>query len=218
MRCGLFGMRPCGYSRGFLTVRDDGYDNGMAQQSLNGLHVAILVENGFEQIEMEKPRAALEEAGAQTALISPQKQEVQAARHDAKGDTFPVDVTIGDADPALYDALLIPGGVRSPDALRTNARAVLFVSAFATARKPMAVICHGPWMLVESGVVRGHRVTSWPSLKTDIINAGGDWVDEPVVHDRLLVTSRKPDDIPKFNSAMIDLFAASSQPAVSGGA
>lgn len=166
------------------------------------------MENGFEQVEMEKPRAALQEAGARTDLVSPQKERVQAAQHSDKGDTFPVDVTIADADPAQYDALLIPGGVRSPDTLRTNHAAVLFVSAFATARKPMAVICHGPWMLVESGVVRGHRVTSWPSLKTDIINAGGDWVDQPVVVDQLLVTSRKPDDIPKFNDAMIEAFAA----------
>jgi len=182
----------------------------MAQQALNGLRVAILVENGFEQVEMEKPRAALHDAGAQTTLVSPQKKEVHAAQHDEKGDTFPVDVTLTDADPAQYDALLIPGGVRSPDVLRTNNAAVLFVSAFATAQKPMAVICHGPWMLAESGVVRGHRVTSWPSLKTDLINAGADWVDQPVVHDRLLVTSRKPDDIPKFNNAMIELFTKSA--------
>jgi deglycase len=187
----------------------------MAQQTLNGLRVAILVENGFEQVEMEKPRAALEEAGARTFLVSPQKESVQAAQHADKGDSFPVDVTLTDADPAQYDALLIPGGVRSPDMLRMNDKAVLFVSAFATAQKPMAVICHGPWMLVETGVVRGHRVTSWPSLKTDIINAGGDWVDQPVVQDQLLVTSRKPDDIPQFNQATIALFA-SKAPAAAG--
>lgn len=180
----------------------------MAQQVLSGLRVAILVENGFEQVEMEKPRAALEEAGARTFLVSPQKDRVQAAQHDEDGDAFPVDVAITDADPAQYDALLIPGGVKSPDRLRTNGPAVLFVDAIFQAQKPMAVICHGPWMLVESGVVRGHRVTSWPSLKTDLINAGGDWVDQPVVRDRLLVTSRKPDDIAKFNAAMIDLFAS----------
>jgi protease I len=140
-------------------------------------------------------------------LVSPQKDEVQAANHDDKGDTFPVDVTLADADPAQYDALLIPGGVRSPDVLRMNGKAVLFVRAFDTARKPIAVICHGPWMLVETGIVRGRRVTSWPSLKTDILNAGGDWVDEPVVRDERIVTSRKPDDIPQFNDAMIELFA-----------
>jgi deglycase len=189
----------------------------MAQQVLNGLRVAILVEDGFEQVEMEKPRAALEDAGARTVLVSPQKKEVQAANHDDKGDTFPVDVTLSDADPAQYDALLIPGGVRSPDVLRTNSAAVLFVNAFFQGRKPMAAICHGPWMLVESGVVRGHRVTSWPSLKTDIINAGGDWVDQPVVQDQLLVTSRKPDDIPKFNQAMIELFTPKAAPASARG-
>lgn len=199
MRPSLFVVRPCGYSC------------AMAQQTLNGLRVAILVENGFEQVEMEQPRAALHEGGAQTELISPQKEKVQAAKHDEKGDTFSVDVTITEADPAQYDALLIPGGVKSPDRLRTNDAAVLFVSAFATAQKPMAVICHGPWMLVESGVVRGHRVTSWPSLRTDLINAGADWVDQPVVRDRLLVTSRKPDDLPKFNAAMIELFATTQR-------
>lgn len=185
----------------------------MAQQTLNGLRVAILVENGFEQVEMEKPRAALEEAGARTFLVSPQKDRVRAAQHDEDGDTFSVDVAIADADPAQYDALLIPGGVKSPDRLRTSGPAVLFVDSIFRAHKPMAVICHGPWMLVESGVVRGHRVTSWPSLKTDLINAGGDWVDRPVVQDQLLVTSRKPDDIPKFNAAMLDLFASRAQPA-----
>lgn len=184
----------------------------MAQQTLSGLRIAILVENGFEQVEMEKPRAALQEAGARTDLISPQKEQVRAAQHDEKGDTFPVDVAITDADPAQYDALLIPGGVKSPDRLRTNGAAVLFVDAIFKAQKPMAVICHGPWMLVESGIVRGHRVTSWPSLKTDLINAGADWIDQPVVHDRLLVTSRKPDDIPKFNAAMVELFASKTVP------
>ncbi|MBV8722428.1 MAG: type 1 glutamine amidotransferase [Candidatus Eremiobacteraeota bacterium] len=184
----------------------------MAQLPLHGLRVAILVDNGFEQVEMVKPRDALHEAGARTSLVSPQKTEVQGANHDEQGDTFPVDVTIADANPAEFDALLIPGGVRSPDRLRTNNKAVLFVEAFNTARKPMAVICHGPWMLVETGLVRGHRVTSWPSLRTDVINAGGDWVDQPVVKDDLLVTSRKPDDIPQFNKAMIELFVEKAHP------
>jgi protease I len=179
---------------------------------LNGFRVAILVDNGFEQIEMEKPRQALERAGAKTALVSPQKESVQAAQHDEKGDTFPVDVTIADANPAEYDALVIPGGVRSPDQMRTNNRAVLFVQAFNTAKKPLAAICHGPWMLVEAGIARGHKLTSWPSLHTDITNAGGDWVDEVVVRDGSLVTSRKPDDLPAFTKAMIDLFASTRQP------
>ncbi|MBV8149416.1 MAG: type 1 glutamine amidotransferase [Candidatus Eremiobacteraeota bacterium] len=179
-----------------------------AQLPLQGLRVAILVDNGFEQVEMEKPRQALEQAGAKTFLISPQKEKVQAAKHDEKGDEFPVDVSIANADPAEYDALLVPGGVRSPDKLRTNNKAVLFVQAFNIAKKPMAVICHGPWMLVEAGSARGHKLTSWPSLRTDITNAGGEWVDEVVVRDGLIVTSRKPDDIPAFAKAMIELFAS----------
>ena len=205
-------MRAGGYSRAIFGAPRVGYESAMAQKTLNGLRVAILVENGFEQAEMEKPRKALDEAGARTDLISPQRDEVHAAEHEEPGDTFPVDVNLSDADPARYDALLIPGGVRSPDALRTNDKAVLFVKAFDAARKPIAAICHGPWMLVETGIVRGHRATSWPSLKTDIRNAGGEWVDETVVRDERIVTSRKPDDIPGFNAAMIDLFASSAAP------
>lgn len=174
--------------------------------------MAILVDNGFEQVEMEKPRQALEQAGAQTVLISPQKDKVQGANHEEKGDQFPVDVTIADANPSEYDALLIPGGVRSPDQMRMNNNAVLFVQAFNAAKKPIASICHGPWMLVEAGIARNHRLTSWPSLRTDILNAGGEWVDEVVVRDGPLVTSRKPDDIPAFNREMIDLFASTRQP------
>lgn len=184
----------------------------MAQLPLQGIRVAILVGNGFEQVEMEKPRHALEQAGARTFLVSPQKSQVQGVNHDDKGDAFPVDVTISEANPAEFDALLIPGGVKSPDRLRTNNKAVLFVQAIHTARKPIAVICHGPWMLVETGIVRGRRVTSWPSLRTDIINAGGDWVDQPVVRDDLFVTSRKPDDIPQFNKAMVELFVDKAHP------
>ncbi|HVA34041.1 MAG TPA: type 1 glutamine amidotransferase domain-containing protein [Candidatus Baltobacteraceae bacterium] len=184
----------------------------MHPQPLHGLHVAILVDNGFEQVEMVKPRDALHKAGATTALVSPQKTSVQGWNHDEKGDEFPVDVTIADANPAEFDALLIPGGVRSPDTLRINNKAVLFVQAIRAAKKPIAAICHGPWILVETDIVRGRRVTSWPSLRTDILNAGGDWVDEPVVRDELLVTSRKPVDIPQFNKAMIDLFTSKEQP------
>jgi protease I len=178
------------------------------QLPLQGIRVAILVDNGFEQIEMERPRQALEQAGAKTVLISPQKEKVQAAKHDEKGDEFAVDLSVNDASPSDYDALLIPGGVRSPDQMRTNNKAVLFVQAFEIAKKPTAVICHGPWMLVEAGSARGRKLTSWPSLRTDITNAGGQWVDEVVVRDGLLVTSRKPDDIPAFNKAMIELFAS----------
>ena len=178
---------------------------------LHGIRVAILVDDGFEQVEMTKPRDALHAAGATVVLISPQKTEVQGWNHDEKGDAFPVDVTIADANPADYDALLIPGGVRSPDALRTNNKAVLFVHAIGTARKPIAAICHGPWMLVETDLVRGRKVTSWPSLRTDIMNAGGDWIDAAAVRDERLVTSRKPADIPQFNKAVIELFTPQAQ-------
>ena len=174
---------------------------------LHGIRVAILVDDGFEQVEMVKPREALQAAGAKTTLISPQKDEVQGWDHDEKADLFPVDVTLADAKPTEYDALMLPGGVRNPDALRMNSKAMLFVHAMEIAKKPIAAICHAPWLLVETDYVRGHKVTSWPSLRTDIINAGGDWVDEAVVSDGLLVTSRKPSDIPQFNKAMVELFA-----------
>jgi protease I len=174
---------------------------------LQGLRVAILVDDGFEQVEMTEPRKALEEAGAKTFLVSPQKSEVQGWNHDEKADVFTVDVTLSAAKPVEFDALLLPGGVRNPDALRIDNKAVLFAHAFDIAKKPIAAICHGPWMLIEIGAVRGRKLTSWPSLRTDVINAGGDWVDQAVVTDGPLVTSRKPDDIPQFNKAMIELFA-----------
>jgi protease I len=173
---------------------------------LQGLRVAILVDDGFEQVELAEPRKALDEAGAKTFIVSPQKSQVQGWNHDEKADTFPVDVTLSDAKPVEFDALLLPGGVRNPDALRVDNKAVLFAHAFHIAKKPIAAICHGPWMLIEIGTVRGHKLTSWPSLRSDIINAGGDWVDQAVVSDAGLVTSRKPDDIPAFNKAMIELF------------
>jgi protease I len=180
----------------------------MSQQKLlAGIRVAILVDNGFEQVEMVEPKEALVDAGAITFIVSPQKRDVQGWNHDDKGDLFRVDVTIANAKPTEFDALLLPGGVRSPDALRLDNRAALFVHAFDIAKKPIAAICHGPWMLVETGIVRDHTLTSWPSLKTDIVNAGGNWVDRVVVTDRFLVTSRKPDDIPQFSEAMIELFA-----------
>jgi protease I len=176
-------------------------------QALHDVRVAILVDDGFEQVEMTKPRDALDKAGAKTTLVSPQKTHVQGWNRDEKGDRFRVDVTIAEANPSDYDALMIPGGVRSPDALRSDNKAMLFVHAMEVAKKPIAAICHGPWVLIETDYVRGRRVTSWPSLRTDILNAGGDWVDEPVVRDELLVTSRKPADIPRFNKATIALFA-----------
>jgi protease I len=173
---------------------------------LNGKRVAILLTNGFEQVEMTQPRKALQDAGAKTELISPATGEVQGWNHSDKAEKFPVDVDLNSADPANYDALLLPGGVANPDQLRTNAKAVQFVRSFFEDGKPVAAICHGPWLLVEAGVVRGRTVTSWPSIKTDLKNAGANWVDQEVVSEEGLVTSRKPDDIPAFNRAMIERF------------
>jgi protease I len=178
----------------------------MAQQ-LDGKRVAILVADGFEQVEMTEPRKALQQAGARTALISPADGQVQGWNHHDKGDKFPVDVPLKTADPNDYDALMLPGGALNPDQLRTMPEAVSFVRAFFNAGKPVAAICHAPWTLVEADVVRGRTVTSWPSLKTDLRNAGATWVDEQVVTDNGLVTSRKPDDIPAFNQKMIEEFA-----------
>lgn len=176
---------------------------------LDGMTVAILCENMFEQVEMTEPRKALDDAGAKTVLISPQQGKIQGVNHDEKGEKFPVDMQLDDARPDNFDALLLPGGVANPDRLRMNQKAMAFVKTFVDAEKPIAAICHGPWALVETGAVKGYRATSWPSLKTDIRNAGGEWVDEPNVTDRNITTSRKPDDIPKFNDAMIALFEES---------
>ncbi len=176
-------------------------------RELNGKRIAILVDNGFEQIEMTGPREALENAQAQTDLISPQDQTVQGMNHDERGDSFTVDVSVERANPDDYDGLVLPGGVANPDHLRTNPDAVNFVKSFVEAGKPIAAICHGPWTLIETGVVKGRTMTSWPSLKTDLSNAGATWVDKEVVVDRGLVTSRKPDDIPAFNRKMIEEFS-----------
>jgi protease I len=173
---------------------------------LKGKKVAILVENGFEQVEMTEPRKALEAAGAVVELISPQKGKVRAFKHDDPGDSFDVDVTLDRADADDYDALHLPGGVANPDKLRINPKAVHFVRRFFEQHKPVAVICHGPWTLIEADVVRGRTLTSWPSLKTDLQNAGANWVDEQVVVDNGLVSSRKPDDLPAFNRKMIEEF------------
>jgi protease I len=181
--------------------------------SLRGKRVAILVTDGFEQVEMTDPRKALDAAGAKTTLVSPKKDEVQGYNHHDKARTFPVDVALDGAKEGDFDALLLPGGALNPDALRMNAKAVELVSSFVQAGKPVAAICHGPWTLVEAGVVKGKRVTSWPSIKTDLKNAGANWVDEEVVVDDWLVTSRKPDDIPAFNREMIKLFERGPRPA-----
>ena len=171
---------------------------------LNGKKVAILVAEGFEQSEMVEPRRALEQAGAQTEIVSPATDEVQGWNHFDKGERFNVDVEIADADPQDYDALLLPGGVANPDQLRTNPKAVQFVKHFADAGKPIGVICHGPWTLIEAGAVRGRTLTSWPSLKTDLQNAGAKWVEQEVVADKGLVSSRKPADIPAFSRKLIE--------------
>jgi protease I len=183
----------------------------MPQQQLTGKKIAILVENGFEQVEMTEPRKALEAAGATTHLISPQAGHVQGWNHHDLGDQFPVDVPLAEASVDEYDGLLLPGGVVNPDQLRMNVQAVQLVRLFFENGKPIAAICHGPWTLIEADVVRGQTITSWPSLKTDLRNAGAMWVDQEVVTDGRLVTSRNPDDIPAFNRTMIDVFAAGSR-------
>ena len=178
----------------------------MANQ-LNGKKVAILVDQGFEQVELTQPRQAAETAGATTHLISPQSGQVKGWNHTDWGDSFPVDVPLDRANAGDYDALILPGGVMNPDKLRMNPRAVQFIRAFFDAGKPVASICHGPWTLIEAGVVEGRTLTSYPSLKTDLKNAGAIWVDQEVVTDQGLVTSRNPDDLPAFNRKMVEEFA-----------
>jgi protease I len=175
-------------------------------ENLQGKRVAILVAEGFEQVELERPRQALIDAGAETDVVSPVKGRVRGWDMTDWGDEVNVDVPLDSADPAKYDALLLPGGVMNPDKLRMIPAAVNFVKNFFEAGKPVASICHGPWMLVEADVVNDRKLTSWPSLQTDIRNAGGNWVDEQVVEDQGVVTSRKPDDIPAFNAKMVQLF------------
>jgi protease I len=173
---------------------------------LEGLKVAILVTDGFEQVELVRPQKALVLAGAETFVVSPRPDRVRGWNFTSWGDEIPVDVPLVEARPQEFDALLLPGGVMNPDALRMLPKAVGFVKAFFDAGKPVAVICHGPWTVIEAGVARGRRIASWPSLKTDLRNAGAEWVDQEVlVHDNL-VSSRKPDDIPAFNREMIELF------------
>lgn len=174
---------------------------------LKGLRVAILATDGFEQSELLKPREALTAAGAATDVVSLKGDPIRGWNHKGWGDEVAVDQVLTDADVRDYDALVLPGGVMNPDSLRIEPAAVAFVKAFFDAGKPIAAICHGPWMLIESGVAKAHRLTSWPSLKTDITNAGGTWVDEQVVVDDTLVTSRRPDDIPAFNREIIKLFS-----------
>ena len=177
-----------------------------ATQSLDALAVAVLVDDGFEQSELLKPREALDAAGATTRVVSPKDDRVRGWNHAEWGEQVKVDVPLEQARADDYGALLLPGGVMNPDKLRMNPKAVAFVKAFFDAGKPVAAICHGPWTVLESGNAKGRRMTSWPSLQTDLRNAGAAWSDEEVVVDGNLVTSRKPDDIPAFNREMIRVF------------
>lgn len=178
--------------------------NAQNQQNLSGKRVAILVTDGFEQVELTSPKQALEAAGAQTQIVSPNPDKVKGWEHTDWGDEFPVDVPLDQANPEDYDALLLPGGVMNPDKLRMDTQATLFVRSFFEAQKPVAAICHGPWILVEADVLKGRKVTSYHSIKTDVKNAGANWVDQEVVVDQGLVTSRNPDDLPAFNRKMVE--------------
>ena len=174
---------------------------------LRNKRVAVLADNGFEQSELIEPKKALEQAGATADVISPQAGKVKGWKHTNWGDEVAVDRKLDDARPEEYDALLLPGGVMNPDKLRINPKAIAFIKHFVDSGKPIAAICHGPWPLIDAGAVRGRKVTSWPSLKTDLRNAGAEWVDQEVCVDNGLVTSRKPDDLPAFNRKMIEEFA-----------
>jgi protease I len=174
---------------------------------LSGKTIAFLATDGVEQVEYTEPRKAVEQAGATAELVSLQAGTIQGFNHLDKGDTFEVDHAAKDADPGRYDALVLPGGVANPDFLRVDQDAVRFVRAFFDAGKPVGVICHGPWTLIDAEVVRGRKITSWPSVRTDLRNAGADWVDEEVVVDDGLVSSRKPDDLPAFCAKIVEEFA-----------
>ena len=175
---------------------------------LQGKKIAFLTANeGVEQVELTEPLRAVREAGAEAELLAPEAGEVQAFNHLDKGDTFEADRAVGDADPSEYDGLVLPGGVANPDQLRTNPEALEFVRGFFAAGKPVGVICHGPWTLIDAGVAKGRTLTSWPSLETDLRNAGAEWVDEEVHADQGLVTSRKPDDLEAFNAKIVEEFA-----------
>ncbi|RZJ44905.1 MAG: type 1 glutamine amidotransferase [Brevundimonas sp.] len=178
----------------------------MATAALAGKKIAVLATDGFEQVELTEPVKALRAAGATVEIVSPKGGEIQGFEHHDKGERVAVDRTLGDADTGDYAGLVLPGGVINPDALRLEEDAVRFVKAFADDGKPIAAICHGPWTLINAGAVRGRRMTSWPSLQVDLENAGAEWVDEEVVVDSGLVTSRKPEDLPAFCAKMIEAF------------
>lgn len=177
------------------------------KNALKGKRIAILATDGFEQVELTRPLEACSEAGATVEIVSIKATDIQGVHHDEKGDKFKVDRTVGNASVDDYDGLVLPGGVFNPDALRTDEEAVAFIKSFFSQGKPVAAICHGPWTLIEADVVRDRTVTSWPSLKTDLINAGATWVDEEVVCDNGLVTSRNPDDLDAFCEKAVEEFA-----------
>lgn len=180
--------------------------------SLTGKTIAVVATDGFEQVELTKPVDALREAGAEVVIVSPKSGEIQGFNHHDKGDTVAVDRSISAVRAGDFDGLLLPGGVISPDALRLEKDAIAFIRGFVEAGKPIAAICHGPWTLINAGGADGRRMTSWPSLQADLVNAGADWVDQAVVVDRGLVTSRKPDDLPAFCEQMIEAFADGRRP------
>jgi protease I len=186
---------------------------------LNGKRIAFLVaQEGVEEVELTEPWRAVEDAGATPELIAPESGEVQSFQHLDKSATYPVDKTLAEADPGDYDGVVLPGGVANPDQLRLKQDALEFLRKFFADGKPVGVICHGPWTLIEADLVRGRTLTSWPSLKTDIRNAGGEWVDQEVVVDEGLVSSRKPDDLPAFNAKIVEEFAEGRHAVASAGA
>lgn len=175
-------------------------------RELDGLRIAVLATDGVEQVELIEPVKALLDAGATVDVVAPQPDTIEGWNHHDRGDLIPVDVPLDHAEPGGYDGLVLPGGVINPDALRMNRAAVAFVRSFVDRGMPIAAICHGPWTLIEANGVQGRRMTSWPSLKTDLTNAGATWVDEPVATDRGLVTSRRPDDLGAFCEKMVEEF------------
>lgn len=193
-----------------MNINADLMEMLMKRGTLNGLKIAILATDGFEESELLEPRKALREAGAATEIVAPNDGSIRGWNHKEWGDPVTVDQALVDADPKDYDALVLPGGVMNPDSLRMIPSAVAFVRAFFETGKPVAAICHGPWTVIESGAAEGRRMTSWPSLRTDIENAGAQWLDAEVVVDGTLVTSRAPRDLPAFNRAAIKLFAKQS--------
>ncbi|WP_456280559.1 type 1 glutamine amidotransferase [Cupriavidus sp. JZ107] len=187
-----------------------------ANHPLRGKRIAFLVTDLFEQVELTGPRQALQQAGAETVIVAPHDGEVQGAQHDKKADRFGVQATLADAHPDDFDGVVLPGGTMNADALRMDQAAQRFVKKMQDDGKPIAVICHGPWLLVSAGLVKGRTLTSWPSLADDIRNAGGEWVDREVVRDGNWVSSRKPDDIPAFNQQIVTLFAELGNRAAQG--